>query len=251
MTKRPSLLLSCEHGGNRIPDSYQDLFRGKTRLLRSHRAFDTGSLALARNISRDMEAPLHFSEVTRLLVDLNRSLHHKNLFSTVSGHLPEVRRNQILKSFYLPYRERVVSEVGRLVSEGACVIHISVHSFVPVLNGTVRNADIGLLYDPRRVLEKNFCRAWKAALQTGNPPLRTRLNYPYLGKADGLTTWLRRQFPGPDYLGIELELNQGLVGSPALEGLKAVSKRISESLSRTWEGWSRPNAQRQGNPGSV
>ena len=192
---------------------------------------------MARRLARHLEAPLFSSEVSRLLVDLNRSLHHRNLFSRVSRQLPEYRRNHLLKFFYLPYRERVVSEIRRLVSEGSCVIHISVHSFVPVLDGTLRNADIGLLYDPGRVLEKNFSSAWKAALQTRNPTLRIRLNYPYLGKADGLTTWLRRQFPGRDYLGIELELNQRLLGDPLSDGLNAVSKSIVESLSCTRKGW--------------
>jgi hypothetical protein len=40
------------------------------------------------------------------------------------------------------------------------------------------------------------------------PEMRVRRNYPYLGKTDGLTTYLRRQFPAEQYLGIELEVNQ-------------------------------------------
>ncbi|MEO8932838.1 MAG: N-formylglutamate amidohydrolase, partial [Xanthomarina sp.] len=34
-----------------------------------------------------------------------------------------------------------------------------------------------------------------------------RFNYPYLGKADGFTSYLRKQFP-KNYLGIEIEVNQ-------------------------------------------
>ena len=34
-----------------------------------------------------------------------------------------------------------------------------------------------------------------------------RYNYPYLGKADGFTTYLRKQFQ-THYLGIEIEINQ-------------------------------------------
>lgn len=40
-----------------------------------------------------------------------------------------------------------------------------------------------------------------------NPQLNVRFNYTYLGKADGCTTYLRKQFD-KDYLGIELEVNQ-------------------------------------------
>jgi len=35
-----------------------------------------------------------------------------------------------------------------------------------------------------------------------------RRNYPYAGKNDGFTTYLRRRFPSDAYLGIELEINQ-------------------------------------------
>ena len=39
-----------------------------------------------------------------------------------------------------------------------------------------------------------------------------RRNYPYRGSSDGLTTTLRGLFADPDYLGIEIEVNQALVG---------------------------------------
>ncbi|MFI4875804.1 MAG: N-formylglutamate amidohydrolase, partial [Blastopirellula sp. JB062] len=44
-----------------------------------------------------------------------------------------------------------------------------------------------------------------------NPDFRIRFNYPYLGKADGLTTSLRKKLTGDRYVGIELEVNQRLV----------------------------------------
>ena len=34
-----------------------------------------------------------------------------------------------------------------------------------------------------------------------------RHNYPYLGKMDGFTTYLRKKFP-KNYVGIEIEINQ-------------------------------------------
>ena len=41
--------------------------------------------------------------------------------------------------------------------------------------------------------------------------LRVRRNYPYAGKGDGLTSYLRRRFPPGAYVGIELEVNQSIV----------------------------------------
>jgi len=91
------------------------------------------------------------------------------------------------------------------------VIHISSHSFTPEFNGRVRNADVGLLYDPGRRPEAALCTRWQAVLAAIAPELRVRRNYPYAGKGDGLASHLRLRFPRGAYVGIELEINQGIV----------------------------------------
>ena len=88
------------------------------------------------------------------------------------------------------------------------MIHLSSHSFTPELDGKVRNADIGLLYDPARQHEGNLCERWKALLKTCAAESTHRRNYPYAGKGDGLTTSFRRHLPPRPYVGIELEVNQ-------------------------------------------
>jgi hypothetical protein len=70
---------------------------------------------------------------------------------------------------------------------------------------------VGFLYDPKRPLEASFARAWRAALQERQPRLALRLNAPYRGWTDGLTTALRRQWSAKRYVGIELEVNQRFV----------------------------------------
>lgn len=57
-----------------------------------------------------------------------------------------------------------------------------------------------------------------------------RRNYPYLGRADGLTTHLRRALKTPRYLGIELELNQALLGLTGRGGWRCTLGAIVESL---------------------
>ena len=53
-----------------------------------------------------------------------------------------------------------------------------------------------------------------------DPELSVRFNYPYLGKADGFPTYLRKLFPD-NYSGIELEVNQKLSSDNRMEeGLK-------------------------------
>ena len=56
-----------------------------------------------------------------------------------------------------------------------------------------------------------MCARWKETITASAAELRVRRNYPYAGKGDGLTSHLRRRFPQSDYVGIELEINQGIV----------------------------------------
>ena len=75
----------------------------------------------------------------------------------------------------------------------------------------MRHADVGLLYHPGRHGEAELCARWKASLAAFAPELRVRRNYPYAGKGDGLTSYLRLRFPPGAYVGIELEVNQSIV----------------------------------------
>ena len=202
------LLVTCEHGGNRIPAKYLPLFRRHRTAVESHRGFDPGALAVARDFAAAFGAELVYSTTSRLLVELNRSRHHRLLFSDMSRALPAAERERVLRRYYYPYRDWVEAEVRQAVESGKRLVHVSCHSFTPVLDGTVRNADIGLLYDPRRAAEARFCLNWQRTLKTAGRGLVVRRNYPYVGYADGLTTHLRKRYPDPAYCGIEIEINQ-------------------------------------------
>lgn len=206
-----AVLVTCEHGGNRVPARYRGLFRGRERVLMSHRGWDPGALVLARELAAGLGAPLIAATVSRLVVDLNRSKDNPSLLSRWTAALPEAERERLMREHYWPYRERVEAEAMRL-SRGGRVVHISVHTFTPVLRGERRTVDVGLLFDPAREGEVEVCRAWRRALVEGPPPGRGRFNVrenePYLGTDDGLTTYLRTRLPASRYVGIELEVNQ-------------------------------------------
>ncbi len=202
------LVLSCEHGGNRVPPSYARLFRGHGDLLASHRGFDPGSLELGRFLSRRSGVPLYAVTTTRLLIEPNRSLGHPQLFSQFTAPLGTAEKRKLIDHYYLPHRQRVADAISAITQRGIFVLHLALHTFTPQLNGQIRRADIGLLYDPRRRHEKLLSAAWRTRLRDLRSDLRVRRNYPYLGKADGFTTCLRRQFADHLYAGIELEVNQ-------------------------------------------
>lgn len=208
---RDSLLVTCEHGGNRIPPAYRSRFRRSRRLLASHRGYDPGASTMAKALARRLGGALVVATVSRLLVDLNRSLGHPRVFSEITRNLPAAVRAAIVERYYLPHRREIERRVECAVAQGQRVVHIAAHSFTPELDNRVRRADVGLLYDPARESEVALCAGWKAAILARHPSLTVRRNYPYAGKADGLTKHLRQRFAVDAYVGIELEINQRIV----------------------------------------
>lgn len=200
------IILTCEHGGNRVPARYRRLFAGQRRLLDSHRGHDIGALDAARFLRRRLGAPLVSATVTRLIVDLNRSIGHPRVFSPFTRPLPAAERERIVAQHYRPYRDQVRHGIRQRIARGGQVLHLAVHSFTPVLDGVERSADIGLLYDPARAGEASLAREWRKALVAAG--LCVRCNYPYRGVSDGFIPALRREFPASRYIGIEIEINQ-------------------------------------------
>lgn len=228
-----SLLISCEHGGRRVPPRYRAVFGEHAALLETHRGWDMGALQLAREMAAAFDASLHASTTTRLLVDLNRSIGHPRLHSEATRSLAAATRREIVCRYHRPHRERVEAEVRHAVGAGRRCVHIASHSFTPELDGVQRSADIGLLYDPGRAGEVLLAARWRLALRRACPGLTVRRNYPYAGRADGLTALLRKRHAPADYVGIELEVNQRHVlrGGPAWAALRrSVIETLHEVL---------------------
>jgi len=208
-----ALVFSCEHAMNCVPARFRGLFVDCPELLQSHRGYDPGALDLAELLSQTFQTSLFVGEVTRLLVDHNRSPSNRNLWSVISRKLDSTEKKALLHNYYEPFRRAVAAEIATLIESGKTVVHLSVHSFVPVLDDKERRADIGLLYDSRSEPEKTLGKLWQDRLRKENPALRIRLNYPYRGRSDGHQTTYRNQYPPQAYLGLELEVNQAMVGS--------------------------------------
>jgi len=209
------LILTCEHAFNTIPQEYQALFINAQEILESHRGYDPGAFDLFNEL-KDLADFSSYHETGRLLVEVNRSKGHSNLFSEFTKNLSETSKIKLLNEYYFPYRNSVEKQISSLIGKGETVLHFSVHTFTPNLNEEIRNTDIGLLYDPARSAEKEFCINFKRNLKDQNPELKIRFNYPYLGKADGFTNYLRKRFP-ENYMGIELEINQKFVSKNQMD----------------------------------
>ena len=225
-------VLTCEHGGNKIPPEYRSYFSGASDVLKSHRGWDPGALRVAEALSAILNAPLFSSTTSRLLVELNRSLGHSSLFSEFTNVLPESDKQRIITQHWQPYRDEVTEHLDKLMMARRRVIHLSIHSFTPVWHGNTRSTSIGLLYDPRRAAEKEFCNAWKAELREHRQDYTIHSNQPYKGTADGFTTWLRRRFDSTSkycgtYIGVEVEINQALIASATKQQIKSMAFLLS------------------------
>lgn len=230
---RRLVVVSCEHGGNRVPAKYAHLFDGAADVLATHRGYDLGALHAARAFGRRLGITPFTATTTRLVVDLNRSPRNRNVFSAYTRSLPAAERAAALEAHFWPYRKAVESAVADAARSRATVLHVSTHSFTPELRGEVRNCDVGFLYDPARRGEVQFVDAWYAALRDAAPALVLRRNYPYRGVSDSLVTYLRRQYGARGYVGMELEINQKHVGAPGWRALVAVlCSTLQEAVAR-------------------
>jgi len=222
-----TLVLTCEHAGHRVPRRYAWLFAGAEAVLASHQGWDPGALRLARLLAERLKQPPLVTHWSRLLVESNRSPTNPKIWSRFTRGLPRHERVYILEHYWRPHRQEVEAAIDAAIGRGERVVHVAVHSFTPVIDGVVRNADVGILFDSRRTREAAFARRWGALLRQRDPGLRVRYNYPYRGCTDGLATSLRGQHPEARYLGFELEVNQVLATAP---GWRHVGEALAASL---------------------
>jgi len=203
------IIITCEHGGSEIPDKYADLFKDQKELLESYRGYDPGALEHAKKLAEIFSAPLHYTLISRTLVDFNRSPYNwDELFTEVTGDLDDKTKQSIMDDYYWPYRQPVEDKIRGWIDEGKKILHLSIHSFTHNFKGMTRDTDIGLLYDPERESEVEFCKAWRDALVHEDATPRIDMNEPYAGTDDGFTLYLRKLFREEQYVGLELEFNR-------------------------------------------
>ena len=204
------LMLTCEHASNKLPAAFKSAVPAE--VIKTHRAYDIGAVQVFRKLVKFAKPEFYCEgKFSRLFVDLNRTITNKSAFSEYYDAL-EARDKSAAKkakvqatAYWTEYRAAIEKFVKANAKKE--IIHLGIHSFTPVLNGKVRNTDIGILYDPTRPQERAYANVIKAEIKRLYPAMKVRFNYPYKGTSDGLTTTLRKKF-GQRYVGIEIEINQ-------------------------------------------
>ncbi len=214
-------VFSCEHYSNIITNEYKYLFKDDNEILKTHRAFDFGAAAIFESFSNLFDSLAFKGNFSRLLIDLNRYLSSPTLFTDYAKNLDTTEKQNIIEKYYNPYRNNARTLIVNSANKNK-IIHISIHSFTPIfpnlqgrgsnpLRGTVRKADIGLLYFPKSKFEYSVTHKWKDEIKNLNKNIRVMFNNPYQGWQDGFTTSLRNELGTENYCGIELEVNQNLL----------------------------------------
>lgn len=221
-----NILITCEHAGNSVPEKFKYVFKDAEKVLNSHRGWDPGAYEAATYLVNRFKAPLYHMQMTRLLIEMNRSIDNDQLFSEFSNPLNSNEKSLLIQEYYNPYRQNVEHAIEKLDKP---VLHLSMHSFTPSLHGEIRNVDVGLLFDPNRKSETKFCNDIRTSLQHLLPELNIELNQPYQGTDDGFTTYLRTKFDDAEYLGIEFEVNQKFVNT---EAFIRITEALGEAIER-------------------
>lgn len=221
------LIISCEHAGNEVPEEYDHLFKDASDVLDTHRGIDIGALELTNSIAEKMKQEPYLHTITRLLVDLNRSVQSPTLFSEFTEEQPLDIREDIFDKYY---RHKVEERVKDILDQGDQAIHVGVHTFTPVWDEVEREVDVGFLYDPTRKNADKFCHLWRKKLDARTSGLRLKMNEPYRGTMDGFTTYLRRNYSVDQYMGMEIEVSQYFSQRASQKEWEQLQKDVANSL---------------------
>ena len=225
------ILLVCDHAGCRFPASLGTLGLDPFA-RRCHLAWDIGAGSLTERLARNLGVTAVLGQYSRLVVDCNRELMDPGAFLEygdgilVPGnrHLAQAEKDRRADAIYWPYHHAIDEQLRRLRAAGPPPAFISIHSFTPVLDGIVRDIQMGVLWDEDSRLSDIFIEEFRAAgFLTGD-------NEPYSGRApQDYTIDHHAEAGGLPHVGIEIR--QDLIGDfEGIDAVETVVQRIIESI---------------------
>ena len=143
----------CDHASNRIPRRLNGLGLSHAELA-SHIAWDPGAAEVAKRLAGLLGAPLVASGYSRLVVDCNRPLASEESMPLSSDGvaIPGNRsinaadRARRTAALFHPYHRAIAGVLDRRAAAGQPSLLLSIHSFTPVMNGTLRPWQVGFAY---------------------------------------------------------------------------------------------------------
>ena len=177
-TSKAPVLFLCEHAGRAIPKMLGTLGLNEKTLM-SHRGWDIGAEALARNLANRLNAPLILQRYSRLVIDGNRPPGSPESILEVSDGV-EIEVNKKLSLHERIAREKAIfapmdQAINDAFSASQRIAAFSIHSFSPQLGGQSRPWHAGFL--TRRSI--STAKALIESLKGQRPSLNLAINKPY------------------------------------------------------------------------
>ncbi len=146
------VVLICDHAANTIPDfvNGSDLGITPTDMAR-HIAYDVGALGVSKRLAEHLDAPLIYSNFSRLVIDPNRGEDDPTLVMQLydgsiipaNRKISQTDKNTRLEKCYRPYHKALETVLAQRDNP----VILSIHTFTKQLNGYgQRPWHVGVLY---------------------------------------------------------------------------------------------------------
>lgn len=230
ITASGAVVLVCEHASRDLPASAGDLGLS-AEALESHIAWDPGALAVARHLRDRLDAVLIFQRFSRLIYDCNRppespsAMPARSEVYEIAGNqdLSVAERYARMAAIYVPFHDRINTEMMLRIAEGRSAVLVTVHSFTPVYFGETRSVEIGILHDADSRLADEMLNAAVGG------PYKVMRNEPY-GPSDGVTHSLCLHALPYGHLNVMIEVRNDLIASE--DGQVQVARYLGDLITQ-------------------
>jgi predicted N-formylglutamate amidohydrolase len=218
-----------DHASWRIPRRLGDLGLPASELQR-HVAWDIGSLAVARQVAAELDAPLVAQSYSRLVIDCNRDPKVATSIPTLaesieipgniglSEHEIAARRGEIFD----PYHDHIRALLDERLAGGRPTILVSQHSMTNIFRGVRREMHAAILYNR----DRRFAGLVLEVLRR-ETALHIADNQPYF-VSDETDYTIPRHGEGRGLPHVEIEIRQDLLQDEA--GQADWARRIAGAL---------------------
>jgi predicted N-formylglutamate amidohydrolase len=219
-----NFVIAVDHAGWMIPRRLDDLGLPQSE-LRRHIAWDIGALAVARQMSILLDAPLIAQRYSRLVIDCNRDPNVASSIATISEFV-EIPGNRNLAEaeiaarraeIFDPYHAAIRALLDARAAANRKTILVAQHSMTNVFKAVRREMHAAILYNR----DRRFAglRRERDLIVADNQPYfvsdETDYTVPRHGEARGLPH-------------VEIEIRQDLVTDPA--GQSEWAQRLATAL---------------------
>jgi predicted N-formylglutamate amidohydrolase len=226
---RSSFVIVVDHASARIPRRLSNLGVPAAELER-HIAWDIGSLALARRVAAELDAPLVAQNYSRLVIDCNRdpcvdtSVPKLSEWTAIPGNIDlgadelAARRAEIFD----PYHAHIGALLDERKAAGRFTILVAQHTMTDVYKGARRAMHGAVLYNR----DRRFAGLVLDMLRR-EPGLNFADNEPYFVSDENDYT-IPHHGEARNLPHVEIEIRQDLVREAA--GQDAWAKRVAAAL---------------------